>query len=60
MERDVARLPDGRVIDLNTFEELVDGDWVKPAKPVSFDSVWESKAIPEAELRKLTKSGSAR
>ena len=60
MERDVARLPDGRVIDLNTFEELVDGEWVKTSKPVYFFEVWESDEIPEAELRKLTKSGSAR
>lgn len=32
------------------IKELVDGKWVDPVSPVSFDSVWNGREISEADL----------
>lgn len=40
--------------------ELIDGAWVKPSRPVSFDDDWNSRILSADELRTYTeKSGSA-
>ena len=34
--------------------ELVNGSWIQPSKPVSFDDLWSARVLTAAELRSYT------